>query len=240
MIGKSISHYKIIEKIGEGGMGVVYKAEDTRLRRTVALKFLRPQYTEDPKIKARFKREAEAAARLNHHNVVTVFDVGEYDDRTYIAMEYIEGDSLKDMISKKELSLKKIIEIAGQIGEGLSKAHQSGIVHRDINPKNILIGSDGRVKILDFGLAKLIDRSKLTNETTTMGTLNYMSPEQIQSSDVDYRTDIFAFGIMLYEMITGQLPFKGDYDAAVSYSNFAHLVGILSLAECRAKGERNF
>ncbi len=218
MVGKTILHYNILEKLGEGGMGVVYKAQDTRLRRAVALKLLRSEYTEDAQIKARFQREAEATANLNHPNVVTVFDVGEYGKSTYIAMEYIDGVSLREVISQKELSIQKAVELVAQMGQGLSKAHRLDMVHRDIKPENILIDSDGCVKIVDFGLAKLKDRSRITSDATTLGTLNYMSPEQVRSSNVDQRSDIFSLGIVLYEMITGQLPFKGDYDAAVSYA----------------------
>ncbi|MFQ5825159.1 MAG: protein kinase, partial [bacterium] len=218
MIGKTISHYKILEKLGEGGMGVVYKARDTKLDRFVALKFLPPQYTIDSEIQARFKREAKAIAALNHPNIITIYEIAEREGQSYIAMEYVDGESLKDVIAKKELSIDKVIEIASQICEGLQAAHQAGIVHRDIKPANILLEKTGRVKIVDFGLAKLKDVTRLTKESSTMGTLSYMSPEQIQSAEVDQRSDIFSVGVVLYEMITGQLPFKGDYEAAVSYS----------------------
>jgi len=218
MIGKTISHFKILEKIGAGGMGEVYLAEDTALDRKVALKFLPPHYSSDSELIVRFKREAKAAASLNHPNIITVHEVAEHEGQSYIAMEYVEGKSLKDLISQKELSVNKVIEVARQICEGLQAAHQADIVHRDIKPANILLEKSGRVKIVDFGLAKLKDVTKLTKESSTMGTLSYMSPEQIQSAEVDHRSDVFSLGVVLYEMIAGQLPFKGEYEAAVSYS----------------------
>jgi serine/threonine protein kinase/tetratricopeptide (TPR) repeat protein len=218
MIGQTISHYRILEKLGEGGMGEVYLAEDTELDRKVALKFLPPRYTTDPEIKARFKREAKAAAALNHPNIVTIYEVGQHEGKTYFAMEYVAGESLKELISRKEFSLNKAIGITSQICEGLSKAHQAGIVHRDIKPENILIDSEGRVKIADFGLAKMKGASKLTLEASTLGTLYYMSPEQFQNQEADQRSDIWSLGVVLYEMITGCLPFQGDYQSAVMYS----------------------
>jgi len=221
MIGKTISHYKILEKLGAGGMGEVYLAEDTELDRKVALKFLPPQYTEDPEINARFKREAKAAAALNHPNIITIHEIGEHEGKAFIAMEYVEGQSLKDVVRNghdRSLPINQILDYASQICEGLSEAHHAGIVHRDIKPENILIDSKQRVKIADFGLAMQRDVTKLTRESSTFGTLSYMSPEQIQSANVDQRSDIFSVGVTLYEMITGQLPFKGDYEAAVTYS----------------------
>ena len=218
---KTISHYKIIKKLGAGGMGEVYLAEDTELDRKVALKFLPPQYTEDPEINARFKREAKAAAALNHPNIITIHEIGEHEGKAFIAMEYVEGQSLKDIVGAHcdaPMSMDKILDITSQICEGLNEAHLAGIVHRDIKPENILIDSKGRVKIADFGLAKQRDVTKLTRESSTFGTLSYMSPEQIQSANVDQRSDIFSVGVTLYEMITGKLPFKGDYEAAVSYA----------------------
>ena len=218
MIGQTISHYKILEKLGAGGMGEVYLAEDTELDRKVALKFLPSQLTADPDIKTRFKREARAAAALNHPNIITVYEVGEYQGRAYIAMEYVEGQALKDLIAKKTLAINQVIDIALQICEGLNVAHQAGITHRDIKPANILVAKEGRVKILDFGLAKLKGVTQLTNKDATLGTLHYMSPEQYQSAEVDQRTDIWSFGVVLYEMITGQLPFQGEYQAAIFYA----------------------
>jgi len=217
VIGKTISHYKILEKLGEGGMGEVFLAEDTELDRKIALKFLPPHYTQDKEIKARFKREAKAAAALNHPNIITVYEVGEHQGQTFIAMEYVKGESLRDRM-KQQLSPKESIELIAQVCDGLGKAHKADIVHRDIKPENIMIDEDGRVRILDFGLAKLRNVSKLTQTATTLGTLNYMSPEQLQGLEVDAGTDIWSVGVTLYEMITGRTPFEGDYDAAVSYA----------------------
>ncbi|NIM98205.1 MAG: protein kinase [candidate division Zixibacteria bacterium] len=218
MIGDIMSHYKILEKLGSGGMGEVYLAEDTRLRRRVALKFLPSQYTSEPELKARFMREAQAAAALNHPNIITVHEVAEYKDKLYIAMEYVEGESLKDLIARKELSIGQVLDVALQISDGLSAAHQVGIVHRDIKPQNILMGKDNRIRICDFGLAKAKRDVTLTQAGSTLGTVAYMSPEQAQGMEVDQRSDIFSFGVILYEMITGQLPFKGEYEAAVIHS----------------------
>ena len=220
MIGNIIAHYKILKKLGEGGMGEVYLAYDTELDRKVALKFLPTQYTSDPEIKTRFKREAKAAAALNHPNIITVYEVGEYENRSYIAMEYVEGQSLAELLDKegKDLSFERIRDIATQVCEGLSKAHEADIVHRDIKPANILIDKDGRVKLADFGLAKLKGMSKLTKEASTLETVRYMSPEQTRGEEVDFRSDIFSLGVVLYEMIAGQLPFRGNYEAAVVYS----------------------
>ena len=217
MIGKTISHYKILDKLGEGGMGVVYMAEDTKLERKVALKFLPTQYTSDLEIVERFKREAKAAASLNHPNIITVHEVGEHEGQTFIAMEYVKGESLRDRI-KQQLAPNESIELISQVCDGLSKAHKADIVHRDIKPENIMIDEDGRVRILDFGLAKLKNVSKLTQTATTLGTLNYISPEQLQGLEVDARSDIWSVGVVLYEMITGQLPFRAEYEAAISYS----------------------
>jgi len=217
MIGKVISHYKILEKLGEGGMGEVYLAEDTKLNRRVALKFLPAQLASDEEFKERFKREAQAAA-LNHPNIITIHEVAEYENRPYIAMEYVEGESLKNLITKKDLSINKVIDLTMQICEGLAKAHQSGIVHRDVKPQNVLIDKDDRVRILDFGLAKLKRDAMLTQIGTTLGTVAYMSPEQTRGEEVDHRTDIWALGVVLYEMLAGQMPFKGEHEQAVIYS----------------------
>jgi len=239
MIGKIISHYKIISTLGSGGMGEVFLADDTKLDRKVALKFLPSDYTSDKETNTRFKREAKAAAKLNHPNIITVHEIGEHDDKTYIAMEYVEGLSLREKItcvgakhsdedmqeSRKidsgnasPLQTSEIIDIASQICEGLSSAHKTGIVHRDIKPENILIDKSGRVKILDFGLAMVKGASKLTTDASTIGTLKYMSPEQYKNKEIDDRSDIFSFGIILFEMVTGELPFQGDYQAAIMYS----------------------
>jgi serine/threonine protein kinase/Tfp pilus assembly protein PilF len=217
-VGKTISHYKVIEKLGEGGMGEVYLAEDTKLNRRVALKFLPVQYASDKEFKERFKREAQAAAALNHPNVITVYEVAEYQNIPYIAMEFVEGESLKDLIGKKELSIGEVLDVTLQISDGLAAAHQAGIIHRDIKPQNILMGKDHRVKICDFGLAKLKTDVTLTQTGSTLGTVAYMSPEQAQGKEIDQRSDIFSLGVILYEMIAGRLPFRGDHEAAVIHS----------------------
>ncbi|NQT25567.1 protein kinase [candidate division KSB1 bacterium] len=219
MIGKTISHYKILEKLGEGGMGIVYKAQDTKLDRVVALKFLPSHLTANDTDKARFIQEAKAAAALQHHNICTIHEIDETKDgQLFICMDLYEGETLKQKIEKGPLHIEEAIDIALQIAEGLSHAHQKDIVHRDIKPANIFIASDGVVKIVDFGLAKLRGLTKLTMAGTTLGTAAYMSPEQAKGNAVDPRTDIWAFGVVLYEMVTGQCPFRGDYEQAVIYS----------------------
>ena len=218
MIGKTISHYSIIEKLGEGGMGEVYLADDLKLERQVAIKFL-PQYlTKDKEHVERFEREAKAAAALSHSNIVTIYEIAEVDNQTFIVMEYIDGQSLRTKIENGFSDLDEILDIIIQICDGLSEAHKADIVHRDIKPENILFDKNGRVNILDFGLAKLKGVSKLTKETSTLGTIHYMSPEQIQGKEVDHRSDIWSLGIVLYEMLSGELLFKGDYEQAVTYS----------------------
>jgi len=218
MIGKTISHYKILEKLGEGGMGVVYKAQDTKLDRIVALKFLPEHLLCDEEAKKRFVHEAKAASALNHPNITTVHEIDEVDGECFISMEYIEGKSIKELVEKKGLSLEEVLKIAIQVAEGLSKAHQKDIVHRDIKSDNIMLTPDGLVKIMDFGLAKLKGVTKLTKTGSTLGTLQYMSPEQAQGKEVDQRSDIFSFGVILYEMITGRLPFRGEHEPAIIYS----------------------
>jgi serine/threonine-protein kinase len=219
MIGKTISHYKILEKLGEGGMGVVYKAEDTRLRRTVALKFLSPEMTRDADAKRRFEQEARAAATLEHINVCNIYEIDETaDGQTYIVMACYDGETLKDRIHRGPLRLEEAIDIAMQIGEGLKEAHEKKLVHRDIKGANIMITSKGQAKIMDFGLAKLSGQTKLTKEASTIGTVAYMSPEQAAGKEVDHRTDIWSLGVLLYEMITGRLPFRGEYEPSVIYS----------------------
>ena len=218
MVGKIISHYKITEKLGEGGMGEVYLADDTKLKRQVAIKFLPEYLTKDKENVQRFEREAEAAAALNHPNIITIFDVIETDGQICIIMEYVDGKSLREKIDDKNLAIEEILNITNQICEGLFEAHKADIVHRDIKPENILIDNRGRVKILDFGLAKLKGVSKLTKETSTLGTIHYMSPEQLQGKEVDHRSDIWSFGVVIYELLTGEVPFKGDYEQAVSYA----------------------
>jgi serine/threonine protein kinase len=226
-----ISHYRILKKLGSGGMGEVYLAEDTKLDRNVALKFLPKEFTRDPDARERFKREAKAAAALSHPNIVTIHEISGYENQTYIVMEYVEGETLKDIIIKNSkfkiknkgevtspLQIDLILDITTQICEGLQKAHETGIIHRDIKPQNILMDKDGRVKILDFGLAKLKGVSQLTRESSTLGTTHYLSPEQALGKEVDHRTDIWSLGIILYEMLTGRLPFEGEYEAALIYS----------------------
>ncbi len=218
MIGKTISHYNILEKLGEGGMGVVYKAEDTKLYRNVALKFLSPQALGTKEEKVRFLHEAQSAAALNHPNICTIYEIDESEGASFIAMEYIEGKSLDAMIESGPLKLEEARKIALQIAEGLHEAHRRQIVHRDIKPANIMITESGRVKIMDFGLAKSPGRTQLTREGTTLGTVAYMSPEQGRGEAVDSRTDVWALGVIAYEMVTGQQPFKGDYEQSVIYS----------------------
>ena len=218
MVGRTVSHFKIQDTLGEGGMGKVYPATDIELRRKVALKFLLPQYTENKNIKSRFKIEARTMAALNHPNITTVYEVGEFEDSSFIAMEYVEGQPLDKLLGKKKLSLNQTLDIIIQLCEGLREAHIQGIIHRDIKPGNLLLEKNGRLKIVDFGLAKLKQASKVSSKSKTVGTLYYLSPEQIQNSEVDHRADIFATGVVLYEMITGQVPFKGDYEASVMYS----------------------
>ena len=216
--GTMVSHYRIIEKIGAGGMGEVYLAEDTELNRKVALKFLPPHLCQDADCRARFKREAQAAAKLNHPNIVTIHEVSEFNGLPFIAMEHLEGQSLREMIAQKDFSLSRAIDIAVQLCEGLQEAHSRGIVHRDIKPANITCDSKGHCKILDFGLAAAKGTERLTKSGSTLGTLHYMSPEQTRGEVVDERSDVFSLGVVLYEMLTGQLPFKGDHDPAIIYS----------------------
>jgi tetratricopeptide (TPR) repeat protein len=218
MIGKTISHYKILEKLGEGGMGVVYKAQDIKLDRLVALKFLPPHLTSEPEEKERFIHEAKAASALNHTNITTIHEIDEFEGQMFIVMEYCEGRTLKQVIEKETLSIKKVMDIGIQISEGLALAHEKGIVHRDIKSDNIMLTPRGQVKIMDFGLAKLKGATKLTKTRSTLGTLAYMSPEQAQGEEVDSRSDIFSFGVVLYELLTGKLPFAGEHQAAVIYS----------------------
>ncbi len=218
MIGQTIHQYRILEKLGQGGMGEVYLADDTKLNRKVALKFLSETYTSDAEVLARFKREAQMAAGLNHPNIVTVHEVAEYEGRPFFAMAYIDGESLAERIAKGSLPLDDALEIATQIGDGLHNAHEAGVVHRDIKPGNVFMEHSGRVKILDFGLAKIGGGSRVTGATSTFGTIYYMSPEQVRGEVVDRRSDVFSFGVLLHEMLTGELPFKGDHSAAIIYS----------------------
>ncbi|MFQ5676237.1 MAG: protein kinase, partial [bacterium] len=233
LVGKTISHYKILEKLGAGGMGTVYKAEDTKLDRFIALKFLPQHLSQDEENKKRFIHEAKAASALNHPNIATIYEIDEADGQMFIAMEYIEGKSLLDMVHtplsppsrgelkggvSRPLPLDDAIDCAIQIVEGLQAAHEKGIIHRDIKPANIIITEKGVAKIVDFGLAKLAGATQLTKEGASMGTVAYMSPEQAQGAPVDHRTDLWALGSVLYEMVAGQQPFAGDYEQAMMYS----------------------
>jgi serine/threonine protein kinase/Tfp pilus assembly protein PilF len=219
VLGKTISHYKILEKLGGGGMGVVYKAEDTQLKRTVALKFLPPELSLDDDSKTRFVHEAQAASALDHPNICTIYEIGEtHDGQVFICMAYYDGETLKKKIARGLLAVDEAVNIARKIASGLSKAHCEGMVHRDIKPANLMMTSDGAVKIVDFGLAKLVDRTKVTETGTKVGTLAYMSPEQTKGEEIDTRSDIFSLGVVLYELLTGHLPFRGEHEAAVSYA----------------------
>ena len=219
MIDKTISHYIILEKIGEGGMGVVYKAEDTKLQRPVALKFLPSNSLGDEEAKARFLRAARAAAALQHPNICTIYEIDEADGHTFIAMAYLEGEELRKHIEKGPLSLDRLLDIAIQVARGLQEAHSKGVVHRDIKPANIMDTTTGQAVLMDFGLAQIASAaSKLTREGTTVGTSAYMSPEQTSGEKTDHRTDIWALGVVLYEMATGQAPFQGHYEQAIVYS----------------------
>jgi len=210
--------YKIMEELGRGGMGVVYKAEDTKLKRTVALKFLSPELTHVPEVKTRFMREAQAAAALDHPNICTVHEFDETEKTSFISMAYIEGQSLKEKIESGPMELEESLNIAMQVAEGLQEAHQKGIVHRDIKSGNIMVTERGQAKIMDFGLARIAGGTLVTKEGMTMGTIAYMSPEQARGEEVDHRTDIWSLGVVLYEVFSGQLPFKGEHDQAVVYS----------------------
>jgi len=217
MIGQTVSHYKILKKLGEGGMGVVYKAHDTTLNRLVALKFLHTLSTENEENRKRFIQEARTASALDHPNIGTIYEIDEHDGNFFIAMAFYEGETLKSKIERGPLDVAEALDIELQILEGLEKAHSKSIIHRDIKPSNIIITKEGQVKIIDFGLAKLKGNTVLTKKGTTMGSIAYMSPEQIHGDNVDHKTDIWSAGVVFYEMLAGDRTFKADYEQAVMY-----------------------
>ena len=218
MIGQTIAHYQITAKLGEGGMGEVYLATDTSLDRQVALKFLPESLQKDPEAHERLIREAKAASRLRHNNILTIYSVESHGGRDFIVMEYVEGRPLTESSRDAHRSIPQILDLAIAVADGLHKAHAAGIIHRDLKPANILIDRDGIPRIVDFGLAKMRGADKLTKAGSTLGTVAYMSPEQAVGEEVDVRSDIFSFGVLLYELITGRTPFQGAHEAAITYA----------------------
>ena len=218
MVGQTISHYKILEKIGEGGMGVVYKAQDTKLDRLVAIKFLTAHSSNDEENNARFLQEAKAAASLNHPNILSIYEIDKEGNNQFIVMELIEGNDLRSFLkSGQSISLDKSMDFITQTAKGLKAAHDKGIVHRDIKSENLMVTKDSQIKIMDFGIAKLKGSSGLTKTGMSVGTISYMSPEQVQGIGVDQRSDIWSLGVVFYELLTGELPFKTEHDAALIY-----------------------